>query len=390
MIERHITQRLLEDLTFFPVVAIVGPRQVGKTTLAHQLEVLLNRPILFLDLQEPQTAKFFENDDITFLKAHSDKTIIIDEIQIRPQLFSVLRPLIDQDRRAGRFILLGSSSSTLMRHAAESLAGRIHYTELTPFSLLEAKPIANQQEHWIFGGFPEALKAKGTRFAQLWLGNYIRDFIYRDLRLLGYDLSVEGISRLLYMLASLQSNLLSISDLSRSLNLSRPTLMKHIEILEQAFLIVRLQPYSVNISKRLVKSPKIYIRDSGILHKLLEIRDYSHLLTHISLGASWEGYVIEQIKRVASPDWSFFFYRTQVGAEVDLFAITPKGKKICVEIKHALAPSISKGYYESIRDLQPNHSYVIIPEGMSYTTKDSIKIISLEQFLTQEVPILEN
>ena len=390
MLERHITKRLLEELTFFPVVAIVGPRQVGKTTLAHQLEVLLNRPTLFLDLQEPQTQKIFENDDITFLKAHSDKTIIIDEIQIRPQLFSVLRPLIDQDRRPGRFILLSSSSSTLMRHAAESLAGRIHYAELSPFSLLEAKTIANQKEHWVLGGFPEALKAKGTRFSQLWLGNYIRDFIYRDLRLLGYDLSVEGISRLFYMLASNQSNLLNISDLSRSLNLSRPTLMRHIEILEQAFLISRLQPYSVNISKRLVKSPKIYIRDTGILHKLLEIRDYEHLLTHISLGASWEGYVIEQIKKVAVPEWRFFFYRTQVGAEADLFAITPTGKRVAIEIKHALAPSISKGYYESIKDLQSDYSYVIIPEGISYVTKDNITVMPLELFLTQEIPILEN
>ena len=387
MIERHIKTRLLEDLTFFPVVAIVGPRQVGKTTLAHQLENLLGDPTLFLDLQEPQTQKIFEGDDITFLKAHADKTIIIDEIQIRPQLFSVLRPLIDQDRRPGRFILLGSSS--LMRHAAESLAGRIHYSELTPFSLLEAKPIATQQDHWFFGGFPEALKAKGTRFAQQWLGNYIRDFVYRDLRTLGYDLSVEGISRLLNMLASIQSSLLNISDLSRSLNLSRPTLMRHIEILEQAFLVNRLQPYSVNISKRLVKSPKIYIRDSGILHTLLEIRNHEHLLTHISLGASWEGYVVEQIKRTALPEWKFFFYRTQAGAEADLFAISPTGKRICIEVKHALAPSISKGFHESIKDLQPHNSYIIIPEGRRYTTKDKITVLPLEEFLCMEMPLLE-
>ena len=389
MIERHIKTRLLEDLTFFPVVAIVGPRQVGKTTFAHQLENLLGDPTLFLDLQEPQTQKIFEGDDITFLKAHADKTIIIDEIQIRPQLFSVLRPLIDQDRRPGRFILLGSSSPMLMRHAAESLAGRIHYSELTPFSLLEAKPIATQQDHWFFGGFPEALKAKGTRFAQQWLGNYIRDFVYRDLRTLGYDLSVEGISRLLNMLASIQSSLLNISDLSRSLNLSRPTLMRHIEILEQAFLVNRLQPYSVNISKRLVKSPKIYIRDSGILHTLLEIRNHEHLLTHISLGASWEGYVVEQIKRTALPEWKFFFYRTQAGAEADLFAISPTGKRICIEVKHALAPSISKGFHESIKDLQPHNSYIIIPEGRRYTTKDKITVLPLEEFLSMEMPLLE-
>jgi len=389
MIQRQIQKRLLEELGFYPAVAIVGPRQVGKTTLAHYLETVLNRPTVFLDLQEPQTQKIFEDDDITFLKAHADKTIIIDEIQIRPQLFSVLRPLIDQDRRAGRFILLGSSSPTLMRHAAETLAGRIHYSELTPFSLLEAKPIATQQEHWFFGGFPEAIKAKGTRFAQQWLGNYIRDFVYRDLRTLGYDLNIESIRRLLQMLASLQSGLLNVSDLSRSLSLSRPTLNNHIEILEQAFLIDILQPYSVNITKRLVKAPKVYIRDTGILHTLLEVRNYEHLLSHISLGASWEGYVIEQIKRCALPEWQFFFYRTQAGAEADLFAISPTGKRICIEIKHALAPSISKGFHESIKDLKPDNSYVIIPEGRQYTNKDNISVLPLLTFLSDVLPILE-
>ncbi|HAK77316.1 MAG TPA: ATPase [Runella sp.] len=386
MIQRQIQTRLLEEIGFYPAVAIVGPRQVGKTTLAHYLETVLNRPTLFLDLQEPQTQKIFEADDITFLQAHTDKTIIIDEIQLRPQLFSVLRPLIDKDRRAGRFILLGSSSPTLMRHAAETLAGRIHYSELTPFSLLEAHTIATQQEHWFFGGFPEAIKAKGTRFAQQWLGNYIRDFVYRDLRTLGYDLNVESIKRLLMMLASVQSGLLNISDLSRSLNLSRPTLNKHIEILEQAFLIDVLPPYSTNISKRLVKSPKVYIRDTGILHTLLEIRSYEHLLSHISLGASWEGYVIEQIRRCAVPEWQFFFYRTQSGAEADLFAISPTGYKICIEIKHSLAPSISKGFYESVKDLSPDASYVIIPEGQQYITKDLITVIPLMSFLGDILP----
>lgn len=389
MIERHIQLRLLEDFSFYPALAIVGPRQVGKTTLARHLETLLGRPTIFLDLQEPQTQKIFEEDDITFLKAHSDKTIIIDEVQLRPQLFSILRPLIDQDRRPGRFILLGSSSPTLMRHSAESLAGRIHYTELAPFSLLEAQAIATQIEHWVFGGFPEALKAKGTRFAQQWLGNYIRDFVYRDLRALGYDLSVEGISRLLLMLSSIQSQLLNISDLSRSLNIARPTLMRHIEILEEAFLVTRLQPYSVNISKRLVKSPKIYIRDTGILHTLLEIKNYNHLLTHISLGASWEGYVIEQIKRSAVPEWKFFFYRTQSGAEADLFAISPTGAKICIEIKHALAPSISRGFHESIKDLLPDNAYVIIPEGRQYTNKDDITVLPLVNFLNDILPTFQ-
>lgn len=390
MIERKLTTRLLEDLSFFPAVAIVGPRQVGKTTLAKHLQTQISTSSIYIDLENPIDQKRFVDDDITFLSENSDKCIIIDEIQVRPQLFTVLRPLIDQDRRPGRFILLGSSSPLLMRHAAETLAGRITYEELTPFSLTEVESTTKQEDHWFYGGFPPILNAKGTRFAQQWVKDYIRDFVYRDLRTLGYDLNPDGIRNLLMMIAGSQSGLLNISDLSRSLQLARPTIMRHLDILEHSFLISRLQPYSVNISKRLVKSPKIYLRDTGLLHTLLEIKNYDSLLTNIVLGGSWEGYVVEQIKRVADPDWQFFFYRTQNGAEADLFAITSSGKKICVEIKFSLAPTIGKGFFQTLEDLKPDKSYVIIPKGISYSTKDNITVLSLLDFLKREIPLLSN
>lgn len=319
---------------------------------------------------------------------HAEKCIIIDEIQRLPSLFPLLRALVDQDRRPARFIILGSASPEMIRHSSESLAGRIAYSELTPFSLLELQSTTIQQStHWFLGGFPSALLAPSPDFSRIWLQNFIYTFIEKDIRLLGYDISIPTMDRLLKMLAHLHSAILNVSDISRSLGVSIPTVNKYLDLLEGGFLIRRLQPYFVNLGKRLVKTPKMYIRDTGILHSLASIPSYEALYANPLIGASWEGYVIEQIYRCVEPrSWNLYYYRTQVGAEVDLVLISPSGKMTCVEIKNTNTPKLSKGFYQSINDLQPHFQYVITPSSELLITAEGVIICSLLQFLKIELP----
>jgi len=257
-----------------------------------------------------------------FLREHTDECVIIDEIQRLPSLYSHLRALIDERRDPARFILLGSASPSIIKGVSESLAGRVFFTELMPFSLLEAEGLASWQAHWLRGGFPNAL-----------------------------------------------------------------TMTQCIDLLEGGFLVNRLQPGYANLGKRLVKTPKIYIRDSGLLHHLMRIRDYDSLLGNPVLGASWEGYVIEQIMRATHRKWEYYFYRTQHGAEVDLVLVNPAGTMYCIEIKFSSAPVLSKGFYHSIEDLQPAHKYVIVPAGDSYPKEGGIRVINLHGFLSTVVAV---
>jgi predicted AAA+ superfamily ATPase len=217
--------------------------------------------------------------------------------------------------------------------------------------------------------------------------NYVQTYVFRDLRELGVNISTELLQKLLEMLTMVHGNMLSMAGLARSLGVTSPTVARYIDVLEGSFLIRLLQPYSVNISKRLVKSPKFYFCDSGMFHYLSKIQAFENLLGHIFVGASWEGYVIEQVIRQVSDDWQFFFYRTHAGVECDLFGISPEGKRICIEIKRSNSPTVSKGFYESIKDLAINQTYVIIPSGESYTKNDGIQIMNLPDFLTELTPI---
>lgn len=388
MLERQLTTRILEDLTFFPAVAITGPRQVGKTTLAHTIESLLPKQCIFLDLESDSDRQKLEDAEM-FLKSNLDKCIIIDEIQLKPELFSLLRHLIDVHRVPMRFILLGSASPELIRKSSDSLAGRIAYHELTPFSLTEIKnSLENQQKHWFRGGFPDAYLAQADLMTQRWLSNFVQTFIERDLRALGYNLNSTTILSLLRMLAHIHGGVLNASDLSRSLDLSHPTINAYLDVLEGGFIIHRLRPYFVNVSKRLTKSPKIYIRDSGILHSLVRLNQFEQLQENPLIGASWEGYVIEQIKRVAGNEWEYYFYRTHNGAEIDLLLIATNGKMATIEIKYSTAPVVSRGFYESNEDIKPHFKYIIIPTGTSYLKNQSIKVISLYEFLTIELAVI--
>jgi uncharacterized protein len=384
MIERRITPYILETLTYFPIVGIVGSRQVGKTTLAKQLGTQLNKQVFYLDLENTADAQKL-TDAQGFLQQYPEVCIILDEVQIRPDLFPLLRALTDQHRVPARFILLGSASPYLIRENTETLAGRIAYHELTPFSLSEVNTQFSMQDHWFKGGFPGSLLAPTLRLSRKWVLDFLDTFVTRDVKRLQGVAPEAKISNLLRMVAHIHGGLLNVSQLANSLDVSQPTVAKYLELLEGSFLVRRLQPWFENLGKRLTKSPKIYLRDTGMLHCLLGVVDYDMLLGHPQLGASWEGYVIEQIIREANEGSQFYFYRTSNGAEVDLVWITEKGKKIVIEIKYSVAPVISRGFFECIDDLKPDFKYVIIPSGDSYTRSDGIKVSSLPEFLRNVV-----
>jgi predicted AAA+ superfamily ATPase len=384
MLYRFITKQILEDLKFFPIVGIIGPRQVGKTTLAKYVQKELNLETLYLDL-ELESDRTRLADAETFFKYHQKKCIVIDEVQIEPRLFPLLRALVDIERRPARFILLGSSSPQMVKGSSESLAGRIAYNELTPFSWLEVSENYSLEDHWLKGGFPEAFLAPNMNQTRRWLRTFIETFIYRDLGELGHQVSPVLITKLLEMLSVLNGNILNMSDLARSLGVTQPTIHRYLDILEGGFIINRLQPYFANVTKRIVKAPKIYIRDSGILHNIANINSYDQLLGHPLVGASWEGYVIEQIRRVVGSSWKFYFYRTHKGAETDLVLITPDGKKICVEIKLSNSPSISQGFYITLEDIKPECSFIIIPNGDSYPKENNIWVCNLNDFLRNKL-----
>ncbi|MDX2246650.1 MAG: ATP-binding protein [Bacteroidia bacterium] len=387
MYPRNVTALLLEDARYFPVLGIIGPRQSGKTTLAKALRPLLGKETLYFDLELSDDARLLEQPS-RFFQQNADKCIIIDEVQRMPELFTLLRAIVDQQRDPARFILLGSASPWLLRHSSESLAGRIAYTELTPFSLVELPADISMEKHWFRGGFPDALLAPSDTVCERWLDNLVKTFVERDVRLLGYELAPAALSRLILVLATVHGNLLNVSDLSRTLGISQPTVKHYLDILEGAFMIDRLQPYFLNITKRLVKSPKLYIRDSGILHFLANIPSAETLPNHILAGASWEGYVIEQIRRCTFQRWQYYFYRTQKGTEADLLLVSPGGKKILVEVKFTSAPVLPKGFFEAKSDIQPDFTYIITPHGHNYQRDDGIHILPLTDFLNQELPKL--
>ncbi len=388
MIKRLITHRILRDLNWSPIIGLVGPRQVGKTTLARYLETQISKPTIYLDL-ELREDWFKLEDAQSYLTSHVDKCVLIDEIQIRPELFALLRALTDQKREPARFILLGSASPHIVKLNTETLAGRIAYHELTPFSFSEIKSLYSQEEHWIKGGFPGSLLASETFISRKWLDDFAETFIHRDLTRLGFAVSATTVRNMLLMLAHLHGDQLNSSSLANSLGVTHPTVNKYLELLEGSFLIRRLPPYYKNIGKRLTKSPKIYIRDSGLLHYLLRVFSLEQLRGNPAIGASWEGYVIEQIMREAPEFSDFYYYRTQNGAEIDLLMITPSGKMVCIEIKFSVSPSISKGFYQSVEDLQPHYKYVITPSGERFDRDDKLRICPLNIFLEQELQTLD-
>lgn len=376
MIHREVENELLFRVNHFPVTAILGPRQVGKTTLVKMLRTELPKESLYLDLEIPSDLAKLSFDTELFLKNNDRQTVILDEIHRLPDVFVLLRGLIDQKREAGRFILLGSASPELLKNSAESLAGRISYIEMHPFHYREIAP-ANYREHWLWGGFPLAYLAKNDKSRNLWLTDFLRSYLERDLPQLGLSLSPLMMRRLLMMIAGMQGGILNYSMLANSLGVSQPTVKNAVDFLEQAFLIRRLQPYFINIGKRLVKSPKIYIRDSGLLHHLLNIKEQDSLLGHLVAGGSWEGYIIQEIISLLPQDALPFFYRSQDGSELDLVIEQGLGISLAVEIKLSDSPTISKGNTISLQDLGNPPLLIVTPSANDYALKPNVWVCSI-------------
>ena len=374
---RYIWTLLQEYLDLFPAVGIVGPRQVGKTTLVQNLT--LEKERLYLDLEKSSDRAKLSDPEL-FLKAHKDKTVILDEIQMMPEVFAELRSLIDEKREPGRFIILGSASPELIRKSADSLAGRIGYLELTPFHLGELE-YDDMDRLWIRGGFPLSYLAASERSSRLWRENFIKTYIERDLGLLGLNTDPYLVERFWRMLAHAQGGLLVSENFAKALGISRPTVNKYLEFLHGSFMVRLLQPYFPNVKKRLVASPKVYIRDSGILHSLTGIDSYEDLINQLLVGNSWEGFVIEQICNVLGDEYEFYFYRTHQGAECDLLLIRSGKVKYAIEIKNTLSPKISKGFRISMEDTKAENGILLSRIQDSYPLYANIQAMGLGEFL---------
>lgn len=381
MITRRIISEIKDSLSYFPVVAIIGPRQVGKTTLAKQIMSESAKPILYLDL-ELQSDLFKLNDAELFFSQHPQKLIVIDEVQNKKELYPLLRALVDQTREPAQFLLLGSASPELIRHSSESLAGRIAYHQLHPFDLTEIPNDISQNDLWTKGGFPNVLFAKNDDLARRWMENFISTYLNRDLLQLGLNASPKIIRNLWTMLAHLNGQLFNATTLGNSLGVTTPTIKRYVDFLEEAFLLKSLHPFSWNISKRLVKTPKVYLTDTGILHHLVGVTDFNSLSGNPIVGSSWESFVLNQLFALKKDQIDFYFYRTHHGAEVDLVFARGLTVVATAEIKYSNSPQLTKGNFQAFDDLNAPMNYVITPSSDDYLFKERIRICSLKAFIS--------
>ena len=359
MLKRRIETQIRADLEIQAAVALLGPRQVGKTTLA--LAIADAVPSVYLDLEDPADRDKLA-DPALYLAQHEEKLVILDEIQNVPNLFSPLRGIIDKGRRkgrkTGRFLLLGSASGDLLRQSSESLAGRIAYRELAPLDVTETKREGGNRL-WLRGGFPQSFLSSSDADSLAWRRDFLRTYLSRDIPAFEPRIPAETLRRMWTMLAHAQGTLLNASRLATSLSVSSPTVARYIDLLVDLLLIRRLAPFHANLGKRLVKSPKTYVRDSGVLHALLAIPTAAALHDHPIVGASWEGFVIETLINCA-PTWTApYFYRTSAGAEVDLLLELPGSKLWAIEVKHGLSPKVERGFHAACDDLKPARRLVV-------------------------------
>ena len=379
MIDRLLEDVVVEDLTWSPIVGVIGPRQVDKTTLVREIISRITKECVYLDMELPSDYRRLEDAE-SYLAPLNDKCVIIDEVQLVPTLFPLLRALVDQHREPGRFIILGSAAPHVVRQITETLAGRITYHELSPFSSSEVLPGISQQLHWLRGGFPGSLLSTSDRISRRWLEDFIQTFIQRDLSRLGFAVPFTTMRRLIEMLAHLNGNLLNLSTLGKSLGVSHNTVARYLELLEGSFLIRRLPPYHANLGKQLVKSPKLFFRDTGLLHHLLGIENYDRLRGNPAVGNSWEAYVLEQIIREAPEFSKFNFYRTRSGAEIDLLMTRPNGKKWAVEVKLSASPKVTRGFFTALEDVGADRAFVLAPVGAGYAYRGA-EVMGVEGFL---------
>lgn len=379
MLTRLLQTKLAEAIAHAPAVALLGPRQVGKTTLA--LEVGKNYQALYLDLESEQDQAKLAQPEL-YLADHHDKLVILDEIHRAPNLFPVLRGLIDQGRRkgrkAGQYLLLGSASLDLLKQSGETLAGRIAYMELAPFNVLETATIPSDKL-WVRGGFPESLLATNAAWSLRWRQDFIRTYLERDIPQFGPRIAAETLRRFWGMLAHHQGGLLNTAQFARNLGVDAKTAASYLDLLVDLLLVRRLPPWHANLGKRLVKSPKVYVRDSGLVHALLNIPDKETLLAHPVVGKSWECFVIENLLSVASAEVQGYFYRSSGGAEIDLLLVWPDETLWAIEIKRSLSPKVERGFYSACDDLKPNKKFIVYPGVERYRIASDIEAISLAE-----------
>lgn len=379
MIGRRIQQSIETSLQHFPAVGLVGPRQSGKTTLAKVIAGQFDRPVVYLDLEDPQDLQKLDNGQL-YLEQFTDRLIILDEAQRRPEIFSLLRSLIDKDRRPGRFMILGSASPALKRQAAESLAGRIVYHELSPLTLDEVGPDQpNINTLWQRGGYPDSYLAATDELSVTWRNNFIQTHLERDIPALGIRIPSTTLRRFWTMLGHCHGQLWNASRLGQNLGVDSKTARRYLDLLEETYMLRQLQPYFANIKKRLVKSPKVYIRDPGLLHCLLRIHNQEDLMGNPILGVSWEGYCVEQIIALMPSHFDFGFFRTQSGAEVDLVLCRGLKVEVAVEIKYSLTPKLTRSNLMAIQELQPDRTWIVYPGQESYPIKETIRTLPVAQ-----------
>jgi len=383
MIERRQASEIARLLQHTPAVVIMGPRQVGKTTLA--LEIGEQRGAVYLDLEaEPDRARLAEPE--LYFADHPDELVILDEIQRTPGIFEALRGVIDQARRTGKegglFLLLGSASLELLAQSGETLAGRVAYVELAPFDVIEVGE-ERCDELWVRGGFPPSFLAPGTTESLRWRTDFIRTYLERDIPQLGPRVPAETLRRLWTMLAHNQGGLLNASNLARGLGVSGATVGHYLDLMVDLLLVRRLPPRLANVGKRLVRSPKVYVRDSGLVHALLGLGDKEAVLGHPVAGASWEGLVLENVIGATAGAAEPSFYRTSGGAEIDLVLSWRDGREWAIEVKRSAAPKLERGMRSALEDLRPERSFVVYPGRERYRLGPDTEAIGLSELCAE-------
>ena len=376
-ISRNTLQKRLKKLLgSYPAVAILGARQVGKSTLAKQALKSLKNSI-YLDLQLPKDLNQL-SDPEAFFEFNRESLICLDEIQYKPHLFKVLRGVMDQRQRNGQFLILGSASRDLIQQGSETLAGRIAFLDITPFNVHEVG-YKEFYQHWLRGGYPRSYLAKDDESSLNWRYNYTRTFLERDIPQLGFNIPAKTLDRFWKLLAHSQGQTLNNSKFAGILGKSSHTIRNYVDILEQTFILRTLPPYMRNTKKRVIKSPKVYIRDTGLLHAHLNIETNNELFSHPIYGNSFESYVIENICDTLK-NWNHYFYRTQAGAELDL-VLERAGIILAVEIKSSTAPKPSKGFWNCINDIKAEQKYIIAPVERAYPIREDVMVTNVHSFL---------
>lgn len=375
MISRTIQADIVGSLQKYPVVGIVGSRQTGKTTLAKRLSRIIKKRSIYLDLELPSDINKLQSPEL-YLRQFSDHLVIIDEIQRMPALYPLLRALTDQKRTGGRFLILGSASPEMIRHASESLAGRITYHELSPFTMFETG-FGRWGQLWLQGGYPLSFLAENDKESFSWRESFIRTYLEMDLPQLGIRVPSPQIRRFWTMLAHMHGQLWNASKIAGSLGITAPTVRHYLDILEETFIARVLAPWHANTKKRVIKSPKVYIRDAGLLHALLRITSIEDLRSHPVAGSSWESFVIEQLLASLPRDWQAHYYRTGAGAEIDLVLHDHRNRPLAVEIKHSATPQLTKGFWTAMADLSCKEGYVVYPGDETYPMAEGVLALPL-------------